>query len=211
MRPRFGASILLLGLCTGARASTLTVTGTITQSTMDGTGPAVHSPALNDIVDGQTFQVTLISATPISAPGFYDLTGSSLVFAVPSAAASEGKFGATSLSLTEDGGYLDFSLYGCLADADCSIGNALSASFSIPAGSLGGTSVAAIGLDAPHPFELLEDDGVTDLHGSISTFSNTALVTTPEPASGVLMATALLGSAALACFRRARVVQGRVL
>ena len=211
MRPRFGTLIFLLGLCAGARASTLTVSGTITQSAVDGTGPAVHTPALNDIVDGQSFQVTLASATPINAPGFYDLAGSSLIFSVPGAAASEGNFGAISLSLVQDGGYLDFSVYGCVADADCSIGNALSASFSVPAGSLGGMEVGVIGLDGPHPFELLEDEGITDLHGSISLYSNTALVTTPEPASGVLMATALLGTAALACFQRARLVQGRVL
>ncbi len=186
------------------------MSGTVTQSTVDGTGPAVHTPALNDIVDGQSVQVTLASATPINAPGFYDLTGSSLIFSVPGAA-SEGNFGAISLSLTQVGGTLDFSVYGSVADADCSIGNALSASFSIPAGSLGGMNVAATGLDEPHPFELLEDDGVTDLHGSISMYSNTALVTTPEPASGVLVAVALLGTAAVACFRHPRFFQRRLL
>ena len=188
-------------MCGAAQASTLTVGGTITQSTMDGTGPAIHTTSLNDILDGQSFEVTLVSAMPIDAPGFYNLTGASLAFSVPSAAASEGMFGATSLTLTQEGGYLDFSLYGCIADADCSIGNALSASFRIPAGSLGGNHVATTGLDEPHPFELLEDDGVTDLHGSISTYSNTALVTTPEPASSVLVGSALLGTAALLCFR----------
>ena len=211
MRRALGVSVLILALCPAVRASTLLLGGSITQSTADGTGPAVSNNALNNIVDGQTFQVTLTSATPISAPGFYDLTGSSLVFSVPSAMASEERFGVTSLSLTQDGGYLDFSLYGCIADADCSIGNALSASFSIPAGSLGGSDVATTGLDEPHPFELLEDDGVTDLHGSIGTYSNTALVTTPEPASSVLVGSALLGTAALLWFRTGGFPNRRVL
>jgi hypothetical protein len=49
------SSFLLLVAVLGAPkayASEITVTGMITQSTSDGTGPAVNNPSLNNIADG---------------------------------------------------------------------------------------------------------------------------------------------------------------
>ncbi|HTQ86459.1 MAG TPA: hypothetical protein VMI93_09625, partial [Candidatus Solibacter sp.] len=40
-------------------ADTITVGGSITQSTADGTGPAVNNPDLNNIADGDAFTVVL--------------------------------------------------------------------------------------------------------------------------------------------------------
>lgn len=193
------SSLLLLSLLPASASASIIISGSITQSTADGTGPATNNPSLNNINDGQAFSITLANATPITGPGFYTFTGSPLTFSVPSAPAAESLFSTITLNVASSGSFDDFSLFACLAGFDCSVGNSLSASFRIPAASIGALNVAAIGLDPPHPFELLEDDGITDLHGSISLYSNTSpgtttpTTTTPEPPSAVLTALPLLG------------------
>ena len=52
--------LVLCGLANGARASTISFSGIITQSTPDGTGPAVNNPSLNNIQDLQAYTVSLI-------------------------------------------------------------------------------------------------------------------------------------------------------
>ena len=192
MRSLVSVPLLLCLIPACASASTVSIGGFITQSTPDGTGPALNNPSLNNIIDLQPYTLTLVTPTDITGPGFYTLTGSSLIFSVPSAPATETLFGATSLSVAADGSFADFSLFACVTSGDCGTGNSLSASFQVPLGAVAGLDVAATGQDQPHPFELLEDDGVTDLHGSISTYSNTAQVVTPEPSTGSLALLSLL-------------------
>ena len=53
--------VFFLGLCRipSLHADTMTIGGTVTQSTQDGTGPAVNNSGLNDIKDGEAYSVSL--------------------------------------------------------------------------------------------------------------------------------------------------------
>ena len=167
-------ALVALTLIPGCYAGPILLTGSITQSVQDGTGPAVNNPSLNAIQDLQSYTVGL-PFSGLLAPGTYDLTGAALTFNVPGAAASETAFGMITLAIMANGAFDDITLKGCLTSGDCS-SNFLSASFQIPAASLNSPNVAVTGLDQPHPFELLEDDGGLDIHGSIATFT-----AVPEP------------------------------
>jgi hypothetical protein len=79
----------------------------------------------------------------------------------------------------------------------CPLGNQLDANFSIVAGGLNSQNVAATGMGLA-PLDLLEDDGVTDIHGSVTSYSQTAV---PEPSSLDLSAW-VLGAAASVFFGR---------
>lgn len=92
------------GLAVAASASTISFGGAIIQSTQDGTGPAVNNPSLNNIQDLQAYIATLTFAGSITAPGTYDLTGSSLMFVVPTAPSTESSFDFISLTVTANGG-----------------------------------------------------------------------------------------------------------
>jgi hypothetical protein len=180
------ACALVFGAC-AARAGTIIFSGAITQSTPDGTGPAVNNPSLNNIADFQAYSVTLVFPGTITTPGNYDLTG--VTFYDPSAPASEVGFSSMSLTITANGGFDEFSLLACLTSGSgCGVGNQLDASFKIPAAMLNSQNVAATGLDQPHPLDLLEDDGVTDIQGSITTYS-----AVPEPSPAVALFCALAG------------------
>src|SRR5260370_2373119 len=176
---------LLTGLaaCGFANVAVADITfgGLITQSTQDGTGPAVNNSSLNNILDLQAYTVTLGFSGSITAPGTYSL--SSLTFSVPSAPASEASFGSISLTITAAGAVDQFSLLGCLTTGSgCLVGNQLDANFQIPAAGLNSQNVVATGLDPPHPLHPLEADGLTDIQGSITSYSNTGPVSTvPEP------------------------------
>src|ERR1700730_874963 len=63
--------------------------GVITQSTEDGTGPAVNNPALNNILSGDLYRVTLDFAGAITSAGTYPLSGVSMAFLDLSALISE--------------------------------------------------------------------------------------------------------------------------
>jgi hypothetical protein len=176
-------------------AGTLVITGSISQSTADGTGPASNNPSLNNIQDLQPYSLTLQFSNAIPGAGTFDLTGSLLSLDVAAAAASETQFGSISLTVTDNGAVEDLSLLACIAGADCFAGNELTADFSIPAGSLFSSNAAAVGLDQPHPLELLEDDGITDIQGSITSYSGgqAQASAVPEPSSCFLAAAAALG------------------
>jgi len=190
-------------LMTGAYASTITLSGSISQSTPDGTGPAVNNTSLNNIGDGQQYTLALIFPGSISGAGSYTLTSGS--FLVSSAPASEAAFSSLLLTVTANGGTDQFSLLGCLSTGSgCAFGNQLSANFSIPAAKINSTGVTATGLDQPHPLDLLEDDGTTDIQGSITGYSYAGgATTTPEPAS-LLVAACGLGALAIARKRHSR-------
>jgi hypothetical protein len=166
-------AVAMCGLASLGYAGTITIGGTITQSTSDGTGPAVNNPGLNLIADGDPFTVTLSFAGPVPAPSAspYNLTGSMLVFT--DGTVTESSFGSISLSIVANGANDDLSLLACLTTgSSCGVGNELTANFAIPAASLTAQSVAATGLDQPHPMDLLEDDSVTDIQGSIAKYSD---------------------------------------
>jgi len=189
-----GAAICLL-VSQASAGSILTFGGFITQSTPDGTGPAVNNPGLNNIVDGDAFTVKLISPlVSLTALTTYDLTGDSLTFSDLVAAASETSFDAISLTISADGIFDDFSLLGCLTTGSgCAFGNQLDANFKILATDLTSVGAGAIGLDQPHPLDLLEDDGTTDIQGSSYSYSYSPV---PEPDLAVEVGCALAGLAA---------------
>ena len=196
-----GAMIAVLaGLAAGASpvlAGVIRIGGVITQSTPDGTGPAFNNPSLNNIQDLQAYTLILTFATPITGPGNYDLTGSSLLFRVATAPASESSFGSINLSIASNGGFDDFSLLACLTTGtSCPASNQLTANFEIPAAMIGSQNVAATGLDQPHPLDLLEDEGTTDIQGSIASYSKTSAA--PEPSMAVPLVCVLVGLLAAA-------------
>ena len=176
-------------------ADTITVGGTITQSTADGTGPAVNNPDLNNIADGDAFTVVLGFTGAISGTGTFSLT--SLTFSDPAAPANESAFDFTmsSLTITANAGVDTISLLGCLTTGSaCDQGNQLDLYFTIPAADLNSQNVTASGVPSITPLDLLEDDGVTDIHGTVATYSYTPAQVTgvPEPGSLVLLGFGLL-------------------
>ncbi|HXF14624.1 MAG TPA: PEP-CTERM sorting domain-containing protein [Terriglobales bacterium] len=192
---------LLLAGAAMLRADTVTVTGTITQSTQDGTGPAVSNPGLNNILDKDSFSVTFGFDGAITAPGTYNsLTGTSLIFA--DGAITESSFSSESLTIGESGGFDQFSFVGCLTTGSaCDQFNQLDLIFQIAAPGINspGTATQDQPLLSPS-FELFEDDGVTDIHGELANYSYTG-VTAPTPEPGTL---ALLGSGIAGIWLRRR-------
>ena len=184
--PLVAAVAVVSALANVAVADIITFGGAITQP-QDVTMPAVNNPSLNSILILQPYTVTLGFAGSITAPGTYTLN--SLKFSDLTAPASEISFSSISLTITANGGFDQFSLLGCLTTGGgCFAGNQLDANFSIPGASLNSQNVVATGLDPPHPLDLLEDDGVTDIHGSITGYSYTGSVSTvPEPSLAVLV------------------------
>ena len=179
-------------------ADTITFRGAITQSTSDGTGPAANNVSLNNVNDGDGYLVTLTFTGSIAAPGTYSLTGASLSFSDPSGPAIESTFSTISFTVSQGGGLDDISLLGCLTTGSgCLVGNELTANFQIAAASLNAQNVTATGLDQPHPLDLLEDDGGTDIHGSISSYSYTGAVNSvPDPESLWLLTGGMVAFAA---------------
>jgi hypothetical protein len=191
----FGAAILLFAFSAPIVAGTITISGAITQSTPDGTGPAVNNTSLNNIADTQTYTLTLVFPGAIGGSGNFTMTSGT--FSVAAAPASEAAFSSLLLTITPSGVTDQFSLLGCLSTGSgCSFGNQLSASFSIPAAQLNGNNVAATGLDQPHPLDLLEDDGTTDIQGSITNYSYTGpAASAPEPAACWMIGSGLVAMA----------------
>lgn len=171
-------------------AGTITFSGTITQSVLDGTGPALNNPGLNNILDSDPYIVTIEFAGSITAPSLvpYDLTGASLSFQDSAHPAIETAFDSISLTVSAAGLFDQVSLLACLTSGGgCSFGNQLTANLQVPAAMLNSQNLQATGLDQPHPLDLLEDDGTTDIHGTILSWTNTALVDAPEPSSVLLL------------------------
>ena len=204
-----GLAISLWLLCiAGAagtlHADTLTVTGIINQSTQDGTGPAVNNPDLNQIVDGSFYIVRLNFAGSLAGPGTYDLTGSNLFFRVETAGASETAFNSVSLTIAQSGGLDVLSLFACLSTGSgCGQGNELDLNFQIPAGSLNSISAQPLAVPGLLPLDLLEDDGVTDIHASIDSYSYRPASPSPEPSPLVIVAAGAIVTALAAIWRRA--------
>ena len=58
-----------------ARADLIPFSAAISQSTEDGTGPAVNNPSLNAIQDGDLYTAVAVFAGSIHDSGTYNLTG----------------------------------------------------------------------------------------------------------------------------------------
>jgi hypothetical protein len=185
--------LLVLALCflaATSQAGTITIEGLIKQSIADGTGPASNNFALNSIADLSPYILTLSFAGSIAAPGTFH--PDSLSFDVASAPADESAFSSITLTVTLNAGFDEFSLLGCLTSGSaCDQGNYLTANFKVPTASLLLQNVVTTELDQPHPMDLLEDDGITDIQGSITRYSNTGSAPVPEPAAAGLIGAAL--------------------
>lgn len=184
------ALLLLAGFAHTAMADVIGLRGSITQSTQDGTGPATNNSSLNGIADGDSWSATLSFDGSIPAPGTYNnLANASLSFGDPAAGASEASFDVVSLTIFETFGLDQFSLFGCLnTGSACAAGNQLSATFEILGANLTSPDTPALGLDQPHPLDLLEDDGTTDIQGSITRYSYTSSpASAPEPSPPALL------------------------
>jgi hypothetical protein len=192
---RLGSVALLFctALAATLHADTITIGGVINQSTRDGTGPAVNNPSLNDIPDGAFYTSNLSFTESIQSPGTYDLTGSILFFNVGSVGAAENNFNSVILTVALSGPFDQVSILACLTTGSaCNQGNELDLDFMIPAANLNDQNVVAQGILNLLPLDLLEDDGVTDIHGSITNYSYTAGSSAPEPSAFVLAVAGLL-------------------
>jgi hypothetical protein len=173
-------------------AGEISFSGTITQSTADGTGPAANNTGLNAILDGDGYNVTLDFSGDITGTGSYDLIGATLVFSDAGASATESSFDAANLTIATDAADStldDVSLLGCLTTGSgCLFGNELAVDFLIPAAELNSQNVTASTIAGLSPeLNLLEDDGVTDIQGSVTGYSYVSSpVPTPEPPSALL-------------------------
>jgi hypothetical protein len=187
------AAVSVASLC----ADTLVIGGAITQSTQDGTGPAVNNPSLNGIQDGDSFNIQLDFAESITSPGTFDLTGASVLFSVASAKAAEDAFNFLSMTVAPSGAFDRIGILGCLTTGSgCGQGNELDLSFAIPAANLNQQNVAAQGIPALLPLDLLEDDGLTDIHGVVTNYSYTPASPVPEPSMSMFAAGGMM---AMAC------------
>lgn len=195
---------LLIGLVVSnlALADTLSFSGAITQSPNDALATASNNPSLNNVNDGDSYAVTLTFAGAISGPGTFDLLGGPFVFLDTTASVTEKAFSSESLTLTPDGSAFDLSLLGCLSTGSgCLLGNFLSANFLIPAASIHSANVIAQAVTGlTPPLDLLEDDGVTEVQGSIGSYSYSGSVSpVPEPSETI---PSIIGLAGLWLMRR---------
>jgi hypothetical protein len=195
---RWLVCLFLAGLSSILSAGTITLAGQITQSTEDGTGPAVNNPGLMSVSDGDSYLVTLDFTGDITAQGLFQLTDAS--FLDTSANVPESSFGPPlSVNVANDGSNFDFSVLACLTTGSaCNQGNFLAANFSIPAASLNAQDVATNVIPVLLPFELIEDDGTTDIQGTVDKYSYSVnAAPAPEPAAVLLFCASFAAMAAL--------------
>lgn len=186
------AILAVCALCGQAAADTYTFVGVVTQSDADASATSIDNPTLNNVADGDPFTMTLTFTGSLAGAGTFDLSTGTLAFQDPKAPASETGFNSISLTLISDGAFFDFSLQGCLPTGSaCDQGNQLDANFQILASQLHSPTPTPIPISGLLPFELLEDDGVTDIHGSLGSV--------PEPIQIVPMSAAI---GALVWYRR---------
>jgi len=194
--------LFLFGICylTGQlHADTISLGGTITQSLADSGETAINNPALNNIVDGDTFQVLMNFSGAVGGPGNASLT--SVEFEDTTVSAIENGFISGTLAI--DSAPPDYQLFvvACLTtQPDCGQGNELLLSFQIPISglNLAGVTAGTIANLSPS-LDLLEDDGNTEIQGSITqyTYRTSGPAQAPEPSTFALFA----GAAALLAVR----------
>jgi hypothetical protein len=180
------------------RADTVTITGNINQAIEDGTGPAVNNPSLNSIHDGAAYTVNLSFTGSITSPGTFNLNGLSILFGVPSAGSTQNSFDSASLTVAQSGAFDQVSILACLTTGSaCNQGNELDLNFSVLPTNLNVQNAAAQEIAGLLPLDLLEDDGVTDIHGSVNTYSYIGASPVPEPVGMPFVATGLLAAGLL--------------
>ncbi len=91
------------------------------------------------------------------------------------------------MTISAAGAVNQFSVLGCLPN--CFTGNQLALTFSIPASQLNGAGVSASAIPGHLPLDLLEDNGDTDIHGTVATYShqNASATSVPEPVTWGLL------------------------
>src|SRR5258708_38389753 len=180
---RFLTILAVCGLSNVAVADIINIQGSITLSPSDGGILPVNNAALNSIADGDAYVVTLnfTGSLVFPSPNLF-LTGTLTFNDITHPLATESGFSTINITVAADASFADFSLLGCLTTGGgCMIGTDLSASFQIPSAVVHAQNIMATGLDQPHPFELLEDDGVTDIQRTIASYSYTGVSAVPEP------------------------------
>ncbi len=216
---RRGVVLLFLAVFWGslnpACGDTIRFGGVITQPTAN---EAFINSSLNAIALNDAYSVYLDFNGSITSTGTYTaFTG--VTFSDPTAAAGESGFdlGKVSLTISNDASnssYYDLTLLGCLVTGTaCDQGNQLAANFEILAADLNVASASAQPSPFLTPMDLLEDDGATDIHGSVTHYSYTMSAgTVPEPSSGwELMLPAMFGIGAFWRRKRSQMrEQGRV-
>jgi len=133
----------------------------------------------------------------ITGPGVYSLTA--LNFTDLTAGVSETGFVSGSMTVSESGAIDQFSVLGCLPS--CGTGNQLALEFSLPQSVLYSNG-SAFPVSPLLPMDLLEDDGSTDIHGTVDSYSYDGPgpgTGTPEPVSFALAGLCLV---AIGTFRR---------
>jgi hypothetical protein len=175
-----------------AYADSITVNGTITQDLVDSGATAVANQSLNQIRDGDGYNVVMSFSGVISSPGSYTL--SSILFSDPAAGASESAFISGDMTIALASPMDQFSVLGCLVDAiSCFQGNQLALNFQVPAVQLNQTGVTATFVPSLLPLDLLEDGGNSEIQGSINGYSYTgATSSTPEPSTLGLIGVSLM-------------------
>ncbi|HLK62249.1 MAG TPA: PEP-CTERM sorting domain-containing protein [Bryobacteraceae bacterium] len=182
------AALFFVTAAAPVHAATILIAGNITQSTADGTGPAINNPTLNTISDGDAFTVTLNFDGPLFEPGTTDLTGVSILFSDPAAGATESDFSSASVTITPNAGFAQVSAFACLTTGSgCNQGNSLSLGFTIPFTNVATQNLTAQPTPGLIPLDFLEDDGVTDIQGSVTSFSVNSVAAVPEPSALFLL------------------------
>lgn len=187
------AALVAVVPCGGA----ITFTGAITQGIAELGGAPVANPTLASVTIGDPFTVTLSLPVSPGDSGTYPLAA--ILFTDTLQNVSESAFISGTLIITTDGTTDYLTVLACLIDSvSCAAGNQLALNLTIPFGKTTAAGVSAGAVPGLLPLDLLEDNGLTDIHGAITTYAFSApAAATPEPATALLAALALGGLAAL--------------
>jgi hypothetical protein len=173
----------ILFFVTAGSADTITLSGSLFSVSL---GPSIFNPSLNSAQFGDEFMLQFTVVPSLAGPGVYSMTGAS--FTDVTASASETAIQSGTLSVSAAGSDLVFSGFACVQSGSCSTGNELDLNFSIPQ-SLLISSASTMSVFGLKDFELLEDDGATDLIGSLTRYQ-----AIPEPSSALLIVSGIIAS-----------------